>query len=157
MEMHQGCLPIIKGCLPGAYRLSAYVREDWFKLYLSDVGLLSSVYGMLVKRELLGGTLAGNVKGGLYENFVASELQRSGFPLRYYKNDSVEVEFMIETDDGVVPVEVRLKTGRSQSLDRLLENESIRKGIKLVGGNVGISGKKVTLPHYMAMFLSPSI
>ena len=140
--------------LPG---LSAYVREDWFKLYLSDVGLLSSVYGMLVKRELLGGTLAGNVKGGLYENFVASELQRSGFPLRYYKNDSVEVEFMIETDDGVVPVEVKAKTGRSQSLDRLLENESIRKGIKLVGGNVGISGKKVTLPHYMAMFFSPPI
>ncbi|MBQ3096642.1 MAG: hypothetical protein IJI54_15800 [Kiritimatiellae bacterium] len=64
---------------------------------------------------------------------------------------------MIETDDGVVPVEVKSKTGRSQSLDRLLENESIRKGIKLVGGNVGISGKKVTLPHYMAMFLSPSI
>ena len=91
LPVREGCLPIREGCLPGAYRLSAYVREDWFKLYLSDVGLLSSVYGMLVKRELLGGTLAGNIKGGLYENFVASELQRSGFPLRYYKNDSVEV------------------------------------------------------------------
>ena len=136
--------------------LSAYVREDWFKLYLSDVGLLSSVYGMLVKREILDGSLAGNVKGGVYENFVASVLQRAGFPLRYYKNDSEEVEFLIETDDGVVPVEVKAKGGRSQSLDRLLAKESIRLGIKLTGGNVGVSGKKVTLPHYMAMFLRPA-
>ena len=136
--------------------LSAYVREDWFKLYLSDVGLLSSVYGMLVKREILDGSLAGNVKGGVYENFVASVLQRAGFPLRYYKNDSEEVEFLIETDDGVVPVEVKAKGGRSQSLDKLLAKESIRLGIKLTGGNVGVSGKKVTLPHYMAMFLRPA-
>ena len=25
-----------------------------------------------------------------------------------------------------------------------------------VGGNVGESGKKITLPHYMAMFLTPA-
>ena len=135
--------------------LSAYVREDWFKLYLSDVGLLSAVYGMLVKRGILDGTLAGNVKGGLYENFVASVLHRSGFPLLYYKNDSEEVEFMIETSDGVVPVEVKATGGRSQSLDRLVARESVRIGFKLTGGNVGVSGKKVTLPHYMAMFFAP--
>lgn len=136
--------------------LSAYVREDWFKLYLSDVGLLSSVYGMLVKKEILDGTLAGNVKGGVYENFVASVLQRTGFPLRYYRNDSEEVEFMVETDDGVVPVEVKATAGRSQSLDRLVSRPSVRFGIKLAGGNVGVTGKKITLPHYMAMFLSPA-
>jgi len=139
--------------LPG---LSAYVRYDWFKLYLSDVGLLSAVYGMLAKREILDGTLAGNVKGGVYENFVASVLRRTGFPLRYYRNDSDEVEFLIETDDGVVPVEVKARAGRSLSLDRLIAKDSIRHGIKLVGGNVGVSGKKITLPHYMAMFLLPA-
>ena len=26
-------------------------------------------------------------------------------------------------------------------------------GYKFVDGNVGVSGKKVTLPHYMAMFI----
>ena len=136
--------------------LSAYVRDDWFKLYLSDVGLLSSVYGMLVKRGILDGTLAGNVKGGVYENFVATVLQRAGFPLHYYKNDSEEVEFLIETNQGVVPVEVKAKAGRSQSLDRLIAKETIKLGIKFTGGNVGVSGKKITLPHYMAMFLAPA-
>ena len=137
--------------LPG---LSAYVREDWFKLYLSDVGLLSSVYGMLVKREILEGTLAGAVKGGVYENFVATVLQRNGHPLRYYRNGENEVEFLVETSEGVVPVEVKAQTGRTLSLDKLLARPRIPFGYKLTGGNVGVSGKKITLPHYMAMFIS---
>ena len=136
--------------LPG---LSGYVREEWFKLYLSDIGLLASTYGMLAKRELLNGTLKGNVKGGLYENAVAGILERNGHAVRYYRNDDVEIEFVVETDNGVVPIEVKSTDGRSRSLDALLESETIPYGIKLTGGNVGISGKKVTLPHYMAMFL----
>ena len=43
--------------------------------------------------------------------------------------------------------------GRSRSLDRLLAGASVPYGIKLTGGNVGVAGKKVTLPHYMSMFL----
>lgn len=139
--------------LPG---LSGYVKEEWFKLYLSDVGLLASTYGMLAKRELLADTLTGSVKGGVYENLVAGILERNGFPIRYYRNDSVEIEFIVETDDGVVPIEVKSSNGASRSLDRLLENPSVPYGIKFTNGNVGVSGKKVTLPHYMSMFLRPS-
>ncbi|MBP5543781.1 MAG: ATP-binding protein [Kiritimatiellae bacterium] len=136
--------------LPG---LAGYVKEEWFKLYLCDIGLLASTYGMLAKRGILGGTLRGGVKGGIYENLVASILERNGHPIRYYRNDSAEVEFLIENDDGVVPVEVKSTDGRSRSFDALIESDAIPYGIKLTGGNVGTSGKKVTLPHYMAMFL----
>ena len=139
--------------LPG---LSGYVRDEWFKLYLSDVGLLSSTYGMLSKREFLCGTLTGNVKGGIYENLIAGVLERNGFPVRYYRNDDAEVEFIVETDDGVVPIEVKSSNGRTRSLDRLVESKSIPYGIKFTNGNVGVSDKKITLPHYMAMFLTPS-
>ena len=142
----------VNEALPG---LSAYVREDWFKLYLSDVGLLSSVYGMLVKSEILQGTLVGTVKGGVYENFVATVLQRNGHPLRYYRKDESEVEFLVETSAGVVPVEVKAQTGRTLSLDKLLARPQVPFGYKLTGGNVGVSGKKITLPHYMAMFIRP--
>lgn len=138
--------------LPG---LSAYVREDWFKLYLSDVGLLASVYGMLVKHEILEGTLAGSVKGGVYENFVATVLQRNGHVLRYYRNDENEVEFLVETDCGVVPVEVKAQTGRTLSLDKVLARPGMTIGYKLTGGNVGTYDRKITLPHYMAMFIMP--
>lgn len=136
--------------LPG---LSGYVKEEWFKLYLSDVGLLSSMYGMLAKREILVGSLKGSVKGGIYENLIAGMLERKGFPVRYYRNDAVEVEFVIETEDGVIPIEVKASDGATRSLDALLKGDSVPYGIKFTGGNVGVAGKKITLPHYMAMFL----
>ena len=140
----------VNTALPG---LAGYVKDDWFKLYLSDIGLLSSSYGMLAKRGILDDTLKGSVKGGIYENLVAAVLERNGHPIRYYRNDDVEVEFILERDDGVVPIEVKAGNGRSQSLDRILRSGDITYGIKLTGGNVGGTGKKVTLPHYMAMFL----
>lgn len=140
--------------LPG---LAGYVKDEWFKLYLSDVGLLASTYGMLAKRGILDGSLVGNVKGGIYENLVTGILERNGFPIRYYRNGDKEVEFVIETDDGVVPIEVKAQNGRSHSLDELLAEETIPYGFKLVDGNLGVNGKKITLPHYMAMFLSPEI
>lgn len=138
--------------LPG---LSGYVKEEWFKLYLSDVGLLSSTYGMLTKQGVLSDTLKGSVKGGLYENLIAGILERNGFPIRYYKNDDREVEFIIETEDGVVPVEVKATQGRSRSLDELLRSDDLSYGYKFTSGNVGSQAKKITLPHYMAMFLRP--
>ena len=57
----------------------------------------------------------------------------------------------IENGDGVVPVEVKATAGRSRSLDRLLGEASVPYGVKLTGGNVGVSDKKVTLPHYMGV------
>ena len=136
--------------------LAGYVKEEWFKLYLSDVGLLCASYGMLTKRQILDGSLKGNVKGGIYENLVAGILVRNGVPLRYYRNDEVEMEFVVETDDGVVPVEVKAQTGRTLSLDKMLKDDAIPFGYKLTGGNIGVNGKKITIPHYMAMFIAPA-
>ena len=65
--------------------LAAQVREGWFKLYLSDVGLLAALYGTETKGLLYSGRLKGNAKGGLYENFVAGVLERKGIPLYYIK------------------------------------------------------------------------
>ena len=138
--------------MPG---LAGYVRDEWFKLYLSDIGLLSSTYGMLAKRELLADSLKGNVKGGIYENLVAGILVRNGFPIRYYKNDDCEVEFIVETEAGVIPIEVKSSTGRTRSLDWVLAEAAIPFGIKFTSGNVGVAGRRITLPYYMAMFLRP--
>ena len=135
--------------------LAAYVKEGSFKLYLSDVGMLCSLYGMLVKRQILDGSLSGSMKGGVYENLVAGILERNEIPLRYLSKDGgrLEMEFLVETEEGIVPVEVKAQTGATRSLDKLLEEKSIPFGYKLAGGNVGVAGRKITLPHYMAMFI----
>ena len=80
---------------------------------------------------------------------------RKGVPLYYFKNEdgTREVEFLIERDGGVVPVEVKASNGATISLDEALQNPRVPYGYKFIDGNVGVSGKKVTLPHYMAMFI----
>lgn len=60
---------------------------------------------------------------------------------------------MVDCDGAVVPVEVKASRGGTASLNRLLAREDVKLGYKLVDGNVGVDGKKVTLPLYMAMFL----
>lgn len=135
--------------------LNAQVRDGWFKLYLSDVGMLSALYGPETKGLLYSGRLAGNAKGGIYENMIACVLERKGLPLFYLKNEdgSREVEFAIERDGGVVPIEVKSSNGATVSLNDALERPDVPYGFKFIDGNVGVSGKKITLPHYMAMFL----
>ena len=135
--------------------LSANVREGWFKLYLSDIGLLSALYGLETKKLLYSGRLAGPVKGGLYENFVAGALQRKGYPLYYYKtlDGSREVEFVIEKDGGVIPIEVKATNGAMVSLNETLLLKGVVYGYKFVDGNVGVSGSKITLPHFMCLFV----
>ena len=135
--------------------LNANVRDGWFKLYLSDVGLLSALYGSETKRLLYGGKLVGNAKGGLFENLMATILVRKGLPLYYYKTEdgAREIEFLLERDGGLVPVEVKASNGATVSLNEMLERKTVPYGYKFVDGNVGIREKKITLPHYMAMFL----
>ena len=134
--------------------LNAHVLDDRFKLYLSDIGLLSAMYGAETKRLLYSGKLVGNAKGGLYENLVAGMIERVGLPLFYFKTEdgSREVEFLVERDGGVVPVEVKSSNGATVSLNELLDKPGVPQGYKFVDGNVGVVGKKRTMPHYMAMF-----
>lgn len=135
--------------------LNAHIREGWFKLYFSDIGLLLALYGLETKRLLYEGRLTGNAKGGIFENLIACLLARKGIPLVYYKTErgDREIEFVLERDGAPIPVEVKSSNGATVSLNGFLERQSVPYGLKFVEGNVGVSEKKVTLPHYMAMFL----
>ena len=42
---------------------------------------------------------------------------------------------------------------KRKMLDVLLNRNDVRRGYKLIDGNVGQFGKKITLPLYLAMFL----
>lgn len=135
--------------------LSGYVDEGTYKLYAADIGLLMSMYGLETKAALLDNRLQGPVKGAIYENLVATMLASRGYALHYYRDRHrpLEVEFLVERDGAVVPVEVKASNRSTASLDRILARDEIGLGYKLVNGNVGVAGKKVTLPHYMALFV----
>ena len=64
-----------------------------------------------------------------------------------------EIEFLLTVEEGIVPLEVKSGNGRTISLDNYIEKFDPPYALKLVTGNVGEKGKKLTLPHYMVMFL----
>lgn len=134
--------------------LNAYEKENEFKLYIADTGLLLALFGFATKQALLNGNLKGFAKGGIYENFVAETLIKNGYTLHYYKpNDSSELEFIIEKAGEVIPIEVKAGNTPTKSLDSFIEEFSPSIAIKLIGGNVGQVDNKLTIPHFLAMFI----
>jgi len=135
--------------------LNVYSKLDCFKLYASDVGILTGLMGFDVKKAIVEDTLEKFAKGGLYENAIMCQLVRNGHHPAYYmpRANVAEVDFFIETADGVVPIELKAKRGGSTSFDEQLKRTEISRGYKFTAGNVGCVGKKITLPHYMSMFV----
>ena len=60
---------------------------------------------------------------------------------------------IIEKDGEVIPVEVKAGNASTISLNTFIGKYQPSYAYKLIDGNVGIADKKITLPHYMAMFL----
>ncbi len=137
------------------FPLNAYEKEDQYKLYLSDIGLLVAMYGFDMKIAIIDDTLVGGAKGGIYENLIADMLTKRGYKLNYFcsQNGSIEVEFFITKEAKVIPIEVKSNNGSTNSLNEILKNDSIEYGYKFISGNIGVSDKKVVMPLYMAMFL----
>ena len=134
--------------------LMANADENQFKLYINDTGLLCAMYGFETKKAVLENVIKGNAKGGIYENIIAEILVKNGYELYYYKpDDSNELEFLIEKNGEVIPVEVKAGNTATKSLNRFIEKYKPTVAYKIVDGNVGVNENKLTIPHYMVMFL----
>lgn len=132
-------------------------NRNLFKLFFSDVGLLTSRYSNQVKMSILNKDKAIN-NGALFENVVAQELLAKGHKEYYFNSKKQgELDFVIELDGKVVPLEI--KSGkdykRHSALNNVLECEEyqISEGYIFSEGNVKTVGRKVYMPIYMIMFL----
>ena len=145
------CSNVIVAYIP----LLAYEMDDQFKLYLNDTGLLLYLYGPETKLAILNNTLKGNAKGGIYENIISESLLKRGYKLYYYKtqNSSMEIEFVIEKNGEVIPIEVKAGNDSTPSLNSFINKYHPKVSYKFVNGNVGFLDGKKTLPHYMVMFI----
>lgn len=146
------------------YPLELEADSSFFKLFLADTGLLTCMCGMDIVRDLLSSRNDVNF-GSIYENYVAQELAAHGlchpvpsFHLFFFRNRKIgELDFLIESNHQVVPVEV--KSGKSYKRHSALNNAlstpnfGIEQAIVLHEGNTEIDGKVMYLPMYMTMFI----
>lgn len=135
--------------------LSAYIKEDNFKIYLNDIGLLCAMYGFDIKAPIYDNSLKGPAKGGIYENLICNILTSKGYKLNYYKldNSTQKIEFLISKNSKVIPIEVKAGNNSSISLNKFIEEYKSPYAYKLINGNLGVAENKITLPLYMAMFI----
>lgn len=86
--------------------LKGFEDNDTFKLFLSDIGILNNLLNISIN-DILNDNLK-IYKGVITENYVANQLLANETPLFYWKNkQNVEVDFLIETKDGIIPIEVK--------------------------------------------------
>jgi hypothetical protein len=136
------------------FPLKAYECDDFFKIYVNDIGLLVAMYGFEMKQAIINNTLKGPAKGGIYENLIADMLVKNGYDLHYYKlNDTIELEFLIPYNDKVIPIEVKAGNTATVSLNKYIDEYKPVVAYKFITGNLGVVDNKVTMPLYMAMFL----
>lgn len=133
--------------------LLASKSSNVFRLFSSDIGLLTSAYPAATKIELINKN--GEVNNGAhFENAVAQQLLCNGFEPYFCKKKNIgELDFLIEMDGKVVPIEV--KSGKAYKTHKALDHfmnvsdYHIEKAYVFSTGNVEEDGKVTYLPIYM--------
>jgi predicted AAA+ superfamily ATPase len=100
--------------------LKAYEDGTAFKLFLVDVGLLSAMTDLDVKTLLEGNSIFEEFKGALTEQYVLQQLVAQKRPGVYYwspENAKSEIDFLIQYEGAIVPIEVKAEENlKSKSL-----------------------------------------
>lgn len=114
--------------------LKAYEDSKAFKLFLVDVGLLGCMVRLKQSVLLDGNELFKEFKGALTEQYVLQQLKTlKGVETYYWTNDrgNAEVDFLIDTGNEVVPIEVKAETNlKAKSLKTFCEKYSPKMAIR---------------------------
>ncbi len=100
--------------------LKAYENFDAFKIYTLDVGLLTAMTDLSAQTLLEGDEIFTEFKGALTEQYVLEELKNRHLYAAYWSRDKgsqAEVDFIVQLDDQIVPIEVKAEENlQSKSL-----------------------------------------
>lgn len=127
-----------------------------FRLFLCDVGMFSYQSG-INSASFVSRDRENTLSGIFFENFIASELVARGNPLFYWRGkSSCELEFIIESDNKLFPIDVKKGRGVLNSLEKFSYHNKYECAVKISSGNYGYDEQKrlLTLPFYFASFVA---
>lgn len=132
--------------------LRAYEDLKAFKLFVVDVGLLGCMAGLRQRTLLDGNSLFTEFKGALTEQYVCQQLKTlEDLGVYYYTNDrgSCEVDFVVDTGEHIVPVEVKAEVNlRAKSLKTYREKFSPEVSVRTSMSDYKKEEGLVNLPLY---------
>ena len=131
--------------------LKVYIDENNFKLYLSDVGILTNMSEIKFPDIMLDRTFI--YKGAITENYIAQELTSKGESLYYWtSNRSAEIDFVLYSEeDGIIPIEVKSGNNvKSVSLNMYIKEYKPKYAIRFSTRNFGFENNIKAIPLYAA-------
>jgi len=126
----------------------AFIINDHFKLYLSDVGILLNLLKIKYNDIILDRLL--QYKGIIAENYVATQLLINEHNLMYWESgNTAEIDFIIYNDDGIIPIEVKANDNvYSQSLKLYMKRYNPKYVIRISTKNFGFENNIKSIPLY---------
>ena len=108
------------------FPLSAYANHTYFKLYMSDVGLMRRLAKLPASVLMDRTDNYKEFKGAMAENYICCELTKAyGEKLYYWTAEGsakAEIDFIVQDDTDIIPVEVKAGSAtRARSLNRYCE------------------------------------
>ena len=130
------CYPVMNFACP----LKKNLKKDVFKVYLSDTGILTHMYGDKAVNAIFTEDTAFN-NGAITENAVAENLSKCGYDIAYHTNNNgkarMEIDFIVELFEGLVAIEVKSgKDRNAPSINKILDYHKVARRIMLENGNI---------------------
>ena len=134
-------------------------NESNFRLFLGDIGMFSYQSGINAA-TFLSPDKDTTLTGIFFENFIANELIAKGHKLFYWKGrSSAELEFIIESNGKLYPIDVKKGRGTLNSLEKFANHNKFEYAIKVSKNNYGYNQeqKLLTIPFYFFPFVSQDL
>ncbi len=140
--------------------LPLIAEEDTsFRLYLGDIGMFSYQSGINAS-SFVSSDRENTLSGIFFENFVAGEFVARGIDLYYWRGkSSAELEFIVESNNKLYPIDVKKGRGGLNSLEKFANHNKFEYAIKISKNNVGynVEQKLYTLPFYFVSFIASAL
>lgn len=127
----------------------------YFKVYMSDVGLLRKKSGISYKTIMEDSDLYKSFKGSFTENYVLTELVKQGIhPYFWRSGNTAELDFLFEYENEIIPVEAKAELHtRAKSFRQFCLKYHPKYGFKFSMKNVGVHDVEGTRTHSVPLYL----
>lgn len=137
--------------------LESNIDKNYFKAFVSDIGLLMAMYPLTTSQDFLRDDLASR-KGAIFENLAATMINKAGFPLYYFSRGSehLEIDYIFEYNKGIALLEEKSTNGKMAASRKVMEGKTAYKAdicYKVIEENFGQGDFYITIPNYAAPFL----